>query len=251
MKSIMKLEMKKIFAKKDVMLMFGILIFAPLLLAVCMVNEVGGINFGGAVSVADYGMLVWTFLKYLFVLYLVPIYIACSFLGKEIETRSINLMLSNQKRSKILTAKILTYVIAITLFFALFQVVSVLSYSLFIAGTEFSVAMEASGMETVCLYAFQWLEMLFVLFVSILLCCLVKGNAALLLGLVVIILQRLLVNIGGIKRILPYYISDYNFYSMIPSNTLVVTNMTSMVIYAAILMILIIGAAGIWKKRDF
>lgn len=251
MNSIMMLEFKKILAKKDVMLILGVLIMAPLLLAFCMVNKIAGINFGGAVSMADFGILMWSFLKYLFVLYLVPIYIACSFIGKEIETRSINLMLSNQKRSNILTSKILTYVIVLTVFFALFQVISVVSYSLFIAGTEYSVVVDSSVMEIICIYAFQWLELMFVLFVSVLLCCFVKGNAALLMGLMIVILQRVLVNVDAIKRFLPYYISDYNYYSLIPSDTLATTNMTSMAIYAVILGVLVIGASRVWKTRDF
>ena len=111
MKSIMKLEWKKILSKKDVMLMLVVLILAPLFMAICIVNEVAGINFGGAVSADAFGLLIWSFLKYLIVLYLVPVYISCSFLGKEIESRSINIMLSNQKRGSIFWSKVITYVL--------------------------------------------------------------------------------------------------------------------------------------------
>ena len=54
MNSIMKIELKKIVAKKDVMLMLVLLSIVPFLLAFCMVNRIAGINFGGAVSITDF-----------------------------------------------------------------------------------------------------------------------------------------------------------------------------------------------------
>lgn len=251
MKNVMKLEFKKIFSKKDVMLMLGIIILVPLLMALCIVNEVAGINFGGAVSVDGYSILIWSFLKYLFVLYLVPIYVCCTFLGKEIETRSINIMLANQKRSNVLTAKVITYAIVLTVFFVLFQLAGVLSYQLFMDGTEFGTAMSASVTDVVFIYLFQWLELMFVLFLSVILCCYIKGNAALLLGMVIVILQRVLINFDGIKRFVPYYISDYTSYLLLSTEDLISFNVTSTMIYAVILAVLIYGAARIWKKRDF
>lgn len=251
MGKLIALEMKKIFSRKEVMIILAVLILAPVFLAFCMVNKVAGINFGGAVSAEAFGILMWTFLKYLFLIYLVPIYIAISFLGKEIENRSINLMLSNQKRWKTLAAKTGTYAMVLTGFFILFQLSSLGSYYIFVDGTEYSMAMEASAMEIMFSYLFQWLELLFVLLLAVLLCCVLKGNAALLMGLVIVICQRLLVNIDGIKRILPYYISDYNYSSMIPKEQLFGTNMVSFGIYAVILFVLAAGAANIWRNRDF
>ncbi len=251
MKNIMKLEFKKIFSKKDVMLMFGIIILVPLIMALCIVNKVAGINFGGAVSVDGYSILIWSFLKYLFVLYLVPIYVSCTFLGKEIETRSINIMLSNQKRSYVLAAKVIAYAIVLTLFFVLFQISGVLSFHLFLAGTEYGAVMSASVIDVAFIYLFQLLELLFVLFLAVILCCFIKGNAALLLGMIVVILQRVLVNFDGIKRFVPYYISDYTSYLLLPEEGLTGYNVMSTVVYAVILTVLVYGATRIWKKRDF
>ena len=251
MKNIMKLEFKKVISKKDVMLMLGIIIIVPLLMALCIVNKVAGINFGGAVSIDGYSLLIWSFLKYLFVLYLVPIYVCCTFLGKEIETRSINIMLSNQRRGTILAAKVITYAIVLTIFFVLFQIVGFASYMIFIEGTEFGVEMTASVMDVVFIYIFQWLELMFVLCLSVIMCCFIKGNAALLMGMVVVILQRVLVNFDGIKRFVPYYISDYSNYLLIPAEDLTSFKLMSTGIYTVILAVLIYGATSIWKKRDF
>lgn len=158
------------------MLILGILILAPVIFSPCLVNHVAGIDFSGQVSIDSYGIMIWSFLKYLFVLYLVPIYIACCFMGKEIENRSINIMLSHEKRAKVLGAKVLTYVCVLTLFFAFFQITSILSYEIFINGTAFSTITEASLAGTIFLYLFQWMEMIFILLVSVALCCTIKGN---------------------------------------------------------------------------
>lgn len=251
MKNIIRLELKKMFSKKDIMLIFGILILAPIIMALCIVNEVAGINFGGAVSMDGFGLLIWNFLKYLFVLYIVPIYLCCSFLGKEIETRSINIMLSNKKRGTILVAKTIAYIIVLSVFFVLFQVSSVLSFNILLDGTEYATAMTASAMETIFIYLFQWLEIIFVLFLSTVLCSVIKGNAALLLGLTIVILQRLLVYFDGIKKFLPYHISDYSNYMTIPEEKLLSSNIFSTVVYVIILTALLLGAMRIWKKRDF
>lgn len=251
MKSIMKLELKKILAKKDVMLMFGIIILFPLFMALCIVYEVAGINFGGAVSVDGFGLLIWSFLKYLFVLYIVPIYVACSFLGKEIETRSINIMLSNQKRSLVLMAKTIVYIVVLTVFFILFQLSSVLSFQVLLDGTEYATATVASTMQITFAYLFQWLELIFVLLLSVVLCSIIKGNAALLLGMVIVILQRVLVNFGDIKKFVPYHISDYSSYLMIPQDELLSSNVMSTIVYIVILSALVIGSIRIWKNRDF
>lgn len=80
MKNLIKLEMKKVFSKKDVMLILGVLILTPVIFSLCLVHRAAGIDFSGQVSVDSYGIMIWSFLKYLFVLYLVPIYIACCFL---------------------------------------------------------------------------------------------------------------------------------------------------------------------------
>lgn len=71
------------------------------------------------------------------------------------------------------------------------------------------------------------------------------------LGVGAVILQKLLVNIEIVKRILPYYISDYNYYSMIPKENLFTTNMVSMSIYMGILLVLLLIAIYTWEKRDF
>lgn len=251
MARLLKLEMKKVLSKKDVMLILGVLILAPFLFSFCLVNNIAGINFSGQVSVDSYGIMIWSFLKYLFVLYLVPIYIACCFIGKEIESRSINIMLSNAKRAKVLASKIFTYAIFITGFFILFQISSFISYFVFVQGTDLAAVAETTVMETVFLYLFQWLEMIFILLVSVALCCMIKGNVALLLGIGVVIIQKVLVNVEAVKRILPYFISDYNYYSMISRGNLFTTNMVSMAIYAVILFCILAGTAYVWQKRDF
>lgn len=251
MKNLINLEMKKVFSKKDVMLILGVLILIPVIFSLCLVDHIAGIDFSGQVSIDSYGIMIWSFLKYLFVLYLVPIYIACCFLGKEVENRSINIMLSNEKREKVFIAKLLTYIGVLTLFFVLFNISSVVSYVLFIKNTTFASAIEASVGESIFLYGFQWIEMIFVLFVSATLCCVIKGNAVLVLGVGVIIVQKILVNIDGIKRILPYYISDYNSFSMIPANKLVKENAISLFIYFCIMLVLFVGSMNAWRKKDF
>lgn len=251
MSKLLKLEIRKMLTKKDIMLILGVLVLAPFLFSFCLINNVAGINFSGQISVESYGIMIWSFLKYLFVLYLVPIYIACSFVGREIESRSINIMLSNAKRIKVLVAKTITYSFFITGFFILFQVASVISYFIFIQGTDYAVVMEAGIMEIIFLYLFQWLEMIFVLFVSVALCCIIKGNVVLLLGIGVVILQKVLVNIETVKRVLPYYISDYSYYSMIPKGNLFTENMVSLAVYIGILVLLLLTAIHAWEKRDF
>lgn len=251
MRKLLKLEIKKVFSKKDIMLILGVLIIAPVIFSLCLVNHIAGIDFSGQVSIDSYGIMIWSFFKYLFVLYLVPIYIACCFMGKEIENRSINIMLSNEKRAKVLGAKLLTYVCVLTLFFVLFQTTSIVSYEIFIKGTDFSTIVEASLAETIFLYLFQWMEMIFILLVSAALCCVIKGNAVLVLGIGVVIIQKILVNIDGVKRILPYFISDYNYYSMIPLNKLMSNNMVSLAIYLSIIMVLLFVGTNTWRKKDF
>lgn len=251
MGSLIKLEMKKVFSKKDIMLILGLLIIVPVIFSICIVNHIGGLDFNGAVSIDSYGVMIWSFLKYLFVLYLVPIYIACSFIGREVENRSINIMLSNQVRSKVILAKIVTYTLVITAFFILFQFVSAGAYMIFIKGGEFAAVMEAGIGETIFLYLFQWLEMLFILLISSLFCSVIKGNAALLLGLGVVIIQKILINVDSIKRVIPYYISDYNYYSQIEPAKLGNSNIISLVIYSLIILVIIAGTINVWMKRDF
>lgn len=251
MKNLIKLEMKKVFSKKDVMLILGVLILTPVIFSLCLVHHVAGIDFSGQVSVDSYGIMIWSFLKYLFILYLVPIYIACCFLGKEVENRSINIMLSNEKRAKVFIAKLLTYTGVLTVFFVLFNIFGVMSYALFIRNTTFASAIEASVMESLFLYGFQWIEMIFVLLISAALCCVIKGNAVLVLGIGVIIVQKILVNIDGIKRILPYYISDYNSFSMIPTNKLITENAISLFIYVCIILALLVVSINVWRRKDF
>jgi hypothetical protein len=254
MKKIMKLEMKKLFSKKDIMLMLGIMMAIPFFLAFFLAYRIGGINFGGSVSIDEYGALIWSFLKYLFVLYILPIYVSTSLLGKEIEMRSINIMLSNKKRNEILVGKTLVYGIVLTIFFILFQIISIISWKIFIEGSEYSVAIEnyvGYVPRIIGMYGFQWLELMFVLLLSQFLCCLIKGNAALLIGLLIMILQRVLVNIDSIKRVLPYYISDINSYCAIPIDSLVKTNAVSLSIYIFIIGILMFVSLMIWKRKDF
>lgn len=249
--NIFKLEMKKIISKKDMMLIMIVLALAPFIFSFCMVNKVAGLNFDGLVSFGDYGIMIWSFMKYLFVLYLVPIYLAASFLGKEVENRSIQLMLANKKRSTVLASKIVAYVLVLTVFFALFQGMCVLSYQVFIAGTDLAVAGDASTMSMVFIYLFQWLEMIFVLLISVALCCIIKGNAVLVMGLVVVILEKILANLNGIKRILPYSIADYSSYVNIDPSKLMSSNIISVIIFTVILAALLIATASVWRKRDF
>lgn len=248
---IFKLEIKKIIFKKDMMLIMIVLAIVPFIFSFCMVNKVAGLNFAGLVSEGDFGLMIWSFLKYLFVLYLVPIYMAASFLGKEVENRSIQLMLTNKKRISVIVAKIIAYILVLTVFFIAFQSACILSYQIFIAGSELEGTSIATTMSLAFIYGFQWLEMIFVLLVSVALCCVIKGNAVLVLGLVVVIIEKILANLDGIKRLLPYSISDYTTYMNISSSKLMATNTVSVVIYAVIFAALLYATAYIWKKRDF
>ena len=251
MVDIARLEIKKILSKKDMMLILIVLILAPLLFSICIVNQVAGINFGGMVSIENYGIMIWSFLKYLFVLYLVPIYMAASFLGKEVENRSIHIMLANKKRSSVIYSKVIVYIFTLTVFFLLFQMMSVLSFEIFIKGTKYAMLSDTTLINTFFIYLFQWLELVFVLLVSVGLCCVIKGNAVLVMGLVVIILEKILVNIEGIKRVIPYNISDYSSYNLIDADKLLTTNLISIGIYGALFLLLFICIVRIWKTRDF
>lgn len=252
MLALVKLELKKIFSKKDILIISFILILAPLLFGICMINHIAGINFSGQVSIDSYGIMIWSFLKYLFVLYLVPIYLLCCFVAKEIESRSVNIMLSNCERKKVFVAKMISYVMVITLFFVLFQISSILTYSFLIKNTSFASTMaESSVTEMIFLYIFQWLELIFVAGISYLLCCIIKGNAVLVLGIGVIILEKILVNFESIRRFLPYYISDYSYYSMIPKDMLIRQNIFSCLIYFILIAGCFFAALIIWNKKDF
>lgn len=102
MADLVKLELKKIISKKDIMIISSVLILSPLIFGICMINKVAGLNFSGQVSIDTFGIMIWSFLKYLFVLYLIPIYLVCCFVGREIENRSINIMLASCDRKKCL-----------------------------------------------------------------------------------------------------------------------------------------------------
>lgn len=251
MNQLLRMEMKKVLAKRDVVFILGLLTIVPVLFSLCIIYKIAGLDFTGQISIDSYGIMIWSFLKYLFVLYLVPIYIVSTFMGREIENRSINIMLSNEERSKVLGAKIITYVAVLTLFFVLFQIVSAVSYGMFIQGTDYAMPIGSDLAEIVFLHMFQWLEMMFMVFASAFLCCIIKGNVVLVLGLGIVILEKILVNVDSVKRVLPYYISDYSSYSMLGKENILSTNAISVVIYMAILAVLLFGVVSIWKKRDF
>lgn len=251
MVDIIKLEWKKLISRKDIMLILGVLILSPFLFSFCIVQKVAGLNFGGQVSADIYGIMIWSFFKYLFVLYLVPIYIASSMLEKEVENRSIQIMLANKKRMSVIRAKLLTYLAVLTGFFVLFQLSSFVSYQLLIKGTEYGIASTTPFMENAFLYLFQWFEQVFVLMLSIALCCVIKGNAVLVCGLLTVILEKVIANVEGISRILPYHISDYNAYGAIKADQLLSANLLSVGIYIIIFGVLGVIISGIWKKRDF
>lgn len=137
-------------------------------------------------------------------------------------------------------------------FFVLFHVVSVITYSVLIQGTEFALSnVEGSFINIFFIYLFQWFEIVFIAAISYLLCCVIKGNAVLVLGIGVIIFQKLLVNIESIRRFLPFYISDFNYYNMIPEKILNNTNIVSCIIYGVIIALTFGVALRIWNKRDF
>jgi len=251
MRRLLHLEIKKVLSKRDVMFLLGLLVIVPVLFSLCIIYKVAGINFTGQISIDSYGIMIWSFLKYLFVLYLVPIYIVCSFMGREIENRSINIMLSNKERSKVLGTKLITYVVLLTVFFMLFHMVSVVSYTIFIQGTDYAMSINSPMSEIIFLYVFQWLEMMFMVFASAFLCCLIKGNIVLILGLGIVILEKIFLHVESVKRILPYYISDYSSYCMLEKESLLSSNILSSFIYFVILAVLLLGMVGIWKKRDF
>jgi|GEM_PF-3932793 len=251
MADLVKLEIKKIFSKKDIMLILGVLILVPVIFSICIVNKIGGLDFGGQISIADYGLMIWSFLKYLFVLYLVPIYIACSFIGREIENRSINIMLSNELRTKVIASKVITYTMIITAFFILFQLSSILSYLVFVQNSELYMAADTTFVQGIFIYLFQWLEMMFVLAISAFFCSIIKGNAALVLGLGVIIIEKILINIDAIKKVIPSYISDYSSYFQIEPDKLMQSNLFSLGVYMVIIIFFVAVTMNIWRTRDF
>ncbi len=251
MKDIVALEGKKLLSRKDIMVALGILLVVPFLFSFCIVNEIAGLNFGGTVARYDYGVLIWTFLKYLFVLYLIPLHMVTSMLGKEVENRSIQIMLSNKTRMSVLLGKVIIYLVAMTIFFVLFQIACALSFELFVAKTEYAQGIEASFMKIFFLYLFQWLEVVFTIGLAVLLSCVIKGNAALVFGLVFVVLERIFVNINGIKHFIPYYISDSGAYEMVRASKLLTHNIQATMTYVVIIGILTFVSVRIWKKRDF
>lgn len=251
MKTLMALEMGKIIKRKELVVSAGIMILIPLAFSFCVVNKIAGLEFAGQISSDEFGVFVWSFLKYLFIIYLLPVALVSSFLGKELEDRSIIIMLSSRKKSSVLLAKLVVYALMISIFFILFQLSCHVAFSLFIQGSEFAVAAESTLGQTLFLYGLQWLELIFVILLTSVFCCLVKGNAALLLGLGAIILQRFLMNIESIRHFLPVYLSDYGSYSLLKGSEAINVGFIYLITYTVILTVLCAVAALIWRRKDF
>lgn len=254
MEILLNIEAKKFIKKKDVMLIIVLLIVLPFIMTIFFKYEVGGLTLGGQLTAVDYSIAVWSFLKMLFVLYIVPIYIPCIFIGREVEQRSINMIMSKEKREKILISKILMALFAVTVFTVLFFVVAFLSYKLLLTGTKYELvdaAAKVSVNTEIMRLVFQWLEMIVITLVAVLFNVVIKGNAALVLGFGVVALQKGLQNISGLKDYIPTAISDFNNMSMVATADLNAFYTKSLIVYGVYIVVLAVSAIHIWKSRDF
>ena len=73
MGSLLKIETKKFFKKKDIILILSLLAVLPLILSLLFKYQVGGLKLSGKFNIVEYGIAIWSFLKMLFILYVVPI----------------------------------------------------------------------------------------------------------------------------------------------------------------------------------
>ena len=224
----------------------------PLILSLLFKYQVGGLKLSGKFNIVEYGIAIWSFLKMLFILYVVPIYIPCTFIGREVEQRSINMLLSKEKRSKILIAKTIVSVAAIILFTLAFFIISFISFKLFLTGTKFAVVGGAILTKSnFMLIAMQLLEMIFVTLLSVILNTIIKGNAALVIGFGAVALERALQNISAIEKYVPTFMSDFNNMSELSMKALNTFFTKSIIIYAIYAVVLLVSSLMIWKKREF
>ena len=164
------------------------------------------------------------------------------------------MVLSKEKRGKILMVKIISSFIAVTLFMIMFYAIAFISFKLFLTGTEFEASTLTTTLSTntyVFAALFNLLEVLFVTLISVFLNISIKSNVALVLSFGVIILEKVLTNVNSIKRFLPCYISQFDRLYTLTKSQLSSFYSSSIIIYIVILTILFIMCYTVWNKRDF
>jgi len=255
-KDIMRLiqnELKRFLNKRDSLIIMGILAITPAILSVCFRLELGGISLTGQMSMLEYMLMIWSFLKYVFILYIIPIYLPCNFIAKEIEHRSVQILLMHEAKSKILISKLAALVIEISVFMCLFFTVTAGSYQFIIRGTAY----EAVGMvtsytagKTFILFGFQWLEMIFLLCLSVLFSIILKGNTVLVATLGFVAIEKIFENVDSLKSYLPLYIADFaNLQDKLGQGNAYV--LQSLLVYGALLTILLTSSIYVWNKREY
>ena len=254
MGNLIKIELTKFIKKKGVIIISAIISLIPLLIALLTKLDISGLSIGGSFTSTEYVFSIWEMLRALIVLYIIPIYIPCTFIGREVEQRSINMVLSKEKRGKILMVKIISSFIAVTLFMIMFYAIAFISFKLFLTGTEFEASTLTTTLSTntyVFAALFNLLEVLFVTLISVFLNISIKSNVALVLSFGVIILEKVLTNVNSIKRFLPCYISQFDRLYTLTKSQLSSFYSSSIIIYIVILTILFIMCYTVWNKRDF
>ena len=250
MGTLLKIEFTKLIKKKDVILISSLMIILPLIMALLFRFNVGGLTLQGQLAPQDYGMIVWSFLKMLFVLYIIPIYIPCTFIGREVEQRSINMLLSKEKRNNILLSKIIMSLAYITIFMVLFFIVSYAGFKIFLTGSEYELldlTAATTASKYLMMYVLQWLEMIFVTLLAVLLNTVIKGNVALVLGFGCIAIEKALQSLDMLKSYVPTFISDFN--NMVGMSNELFSK--SVLIYIIYLFVLLFISFMWWKKREF
>lgn len=251
--SILRTELSKFFRKKDSLFIAGILVIVPIILSICFKLEIGGISFGGQVTATEYVLMVWSFLKYVFILYIVPIYLPCNFIAKEIEQRSVQMLLLREEKNKILFSKIVSFIIEVTVFMALFMCVTALCYKFLIVGTAIEATGNAavySAVTTVTLFGLQWLEMMFIMMLSVLLGIVMKGNAMLVAAIGFLALEKVLESVGSLKNFIPSSISDFS-YGLTKLEESSSFGVQSILVYTVIIASITILSFYTWRKREF
>lgn len=251
--SILKTEIHKFFKKKDSLFILIALLIVPAVLSICFRFEVGGIAFSGQVTSVEYILMIWSFLKYVFILYIVPVYLPCNFLAKEIEQRSVQLLLVREERNRILISKIIAFILEITAFMALFMCVTALCYQFLIVGTKIEAIIDATiydTMTTVMLFGLQWLEMMFMMMLAVMLGIVLKGNATLVASIGVLALEKVLEGASSLKGFIPSSISDFaNCVTQIEQNNFL--GLQSFIVYIVIIGVLLFLSFYAWNKREF
>lgn len=254
MATLLKIEFSKLIKKKDILFISILLITLPLIFTLFFKYEIGGLEFNGQLQGIDYTIVIWSFLKMVFILYIVPIYIPCMLIGREVEQKSINMLLSKERRCIVLISKLIVSIVAVTIFTILFFIVGYISFKIFLTGTKYELTDSNSYTPIkiqILSLLLQWLEMIFITLVSALFNTILKSNVSLVFGFSIIALQKALQNIDTLKLYIPSSISDFNNILTVGISDINYYFIKFILVYFIYFFILSIISILIWKKRDF